>query len=161
MSVAACIFDEMIRRSIRLGGLKREILAAIFPGRGEPADTIKRRVATGRGLAPESWNWNAFLTSFARSLRTLEKEGALEVERGTKTFQRVCATWVRLTLEGERARTQLVGPSELGLGELGGEIAPDVLAHWEQLVARAREADLLSLVRIVETERSRRAARSP
>src|SRR4051812_17409306 len=105
----------MIARGIRLTGLRREVLAALTSGQGVAADELKRRVATGRGLAPEAPGWPTFSVSFARALRLLEAKGALEVERAAVFFRKPCASWVRLTPWGEHERERVLARDERGL----------------------------------------------
>lgn len=140
----------MIARGLRLTGLRREVLAALVPGRGEDADALRRRVAQGRGLAPESAGWPAFSTSFARALRLLERAGALEVRREDTLFGKACASWVALTELGARERERVLARSE------GGLFAAAPETDWRPLLERASDAELRRLADLIAKEWARR-----
>jgi hypothetical protein len=57
-------------------------------------------------------------------------------------------------------RARIVAPAELGLGGLGPEMGAEALASWESLVARASDAELERLHRMLESERARRVSPS-
>ena len=132
----------MIARGIRLTGLRREVLSALAPGQGVSFDELKRRVATARGLVPSSPGWPAYAVSFARACRLLEEKGALEVAREAVFFQKPCASWVKLTEQGERDRERVLERSEHGLGALAPEPGRDELDHLREVLARLSESDL-------------------
>jgi hypothetical protein len=144
----------VIKRALKLTSLRRDVLAALAPGRGESPDDLRRRVAQRRGLEPSSPRWPAFSVSFARSLRILAEKGALEVRRETVLFQKPCMSWVSLTPRGALERSRVVqGEDELSF--LGRETA-----MTERLAAelpRASVAELDAVAALVATERARRA----
>jgi len=146
----------MIARGIRLTPLRREVLGSITPGQGVAADELKRRVALGRGLVPESAGWASFCVSYARALRLLEGKGALEVARETVRFDNPCATWVRLTPGGERERERVLARGDRALGALEKEPAAGVPEEWHRWICRASEAELGALERLVAREWRRR-----
>jgi hypothetical protein len=146
----------MIARGIRLTPLRREVLGALTPGQGVAADELKRRVALGRGLVPESPGWATFCVSFARALRLLEGKGALDVSREAVHFQRACATWVRLTPEGERERGRVLERGERTLGRLEPEPSTGVPEEWQRWLVHASEPELATLEELVAGERRRR-----
>lgn len=150
----------MIARGIRLTPLRCEVLGALTSGQGVSADELKRRVGTGRGLSPESPGWAPFTVSFARALRLLEGKGALEVARDDVLFGHACATWVRLTPQGESERARVLARDERGLGKLTVELVPGVPGEWRAWLGRASEPELAALEGLIEGERTRRAAGS-
>lgn len=145
----------MISRGFRLTGMRRALLSALLPGRGMAADELKRAVALARSLAPDQRGWASFNSSFARALRLLEGAGALEIRRETTLFQQACASWVRLTEKGARARAELVSLAEHGLGTLAPE--GPALQDLEARFARASDAELGRIEALLSSERTRRA----
>jgi len=139
---------------MRLTSLRRDVLAALTPERGEAPDDLRRRVAQKRGLEPSSPRWPAFSVSFARSLRLLEEEGALEVRRENVLFQKPCMSWVSLTPRGALERSRVVqGEDELSF-------IPRETPMTERLaseLAHASVAELDAVAALVATERARRA----
>lgn len=150
----------MLRKTVILTGLRREILSALSPGAGASADELKRRVALSRGLSPDRRGWSSFNTSFARALRRLEELGAVEVEREQSIFQKACARWVRLAERGEQERERLLEPREHALGRLARDGGSELLPSWERLLACASDRELERLGRLLEAERLRRAVLS-
>lgn len=145
----------MVERRLKLTGLRRLVLSALEPGRGESADELRRRVALDRGLSPDGAGWRSFCTSFARALRLLEGRERLEVLRSETFFKKPCAVWVRLTAQGERERERVAASKERGLFGLAPEASP--LGSLD--LAQASDLDLARLARRLEAERARRASR--
>jgi|SRR5579884_2918414 len=145
----------MLWRRLKLTSIRRDILAALSPGRGESPDELRRKVALRRGLDPASAKWPSFSVSFARALRILEEKGALELRRETVLFDKPCMSWVALTPLGERERSRAV-PGREGL--LGGlEPESSLLVDLAPRLAQASEGELEALAELVSAERDRRA----
>src|SRR5271155_4650898 len=149
----------MLARGLKLTSLRREILAALSPGRGESPDELRRKVGLRRGLAPSSSRWPSFSVSFARALRILEEKGALELRREVTLFQKPCLSWVSLTARGERERGRATPSREELLGLLEPEIS--LLVDLVPRLSGASERELEALATLVSAERERRAIPSP
>ncbi len=145
----------MLTRGIKLTSLRRDILAALSPGRGESPDELRRRVALKRGLDPSSPRWPSFSVSFVRALRILEEKGALALSREVTLFQKPCLSWVALTELGERERARAVAPGEGLLGFLDAETS--LLVDLAPRLSGASERELEALAALVSAERERRA----
>jgi hypothetical protein len=146
----------MIKRGIRLTGLRRSILAALPLDRGEAVDTVKRWVALERAVAPDSPAWLVFKVSFSRALRHLERAGVIELRRDFELFRKACASWIRLTPLGRRERARVAAPNDQVLGRRALEDASR--ASFAELVARASDEELAALEALVAAERARRAS---
>jgi hypothetical protein len=146
----------VIRRGIKLTGIRREILSALVPGRSEDIDELKRRVALGRGLEPRSPRWPSFGVSFPRALRLLEERGVLTLGRAPTSFDKPCITWITLPETGERERARILGPGDMALPWLEPE--SEVGRAFTALLARATDRELDRLASAFETERARRAS---
>ena len=149
----------MLARGLKLTSLRRDILAALSPGRGESPDELRRRVALRRGLDPSSERWPSFSVSFVRALRILEEKGALALSREVTLFQKPCLSWVALTTLGERERARAVPPGEGLLGFLEAETS--LLVDLAPRLSGASERELEALAALVSAERERRAIPSP
>jgi hypothetical protein len=143
---------------LKLTSLRRDILTALSPGRGESPDELRRRVALKRGLDPSSAKWPSFSVSFVRALRILEEKGALALRREVTLFQKPCLSWVALTPLGERERAR-AGPGNEGLlGLLEAETS--LLTDLVPRLASASESELEALATLVSAERTRRVISS-
>jgi hypothetical protein len=146
---------SMLARGLKLTSLRRDILAALSPGRGSSPDELRRRVATKRGLDPSSPRWPSFSVSFVRALRILEEKGALSLSREVTLFQKPCLSWVALTELGERERTRAAPQGEGPLGFLSVETS--LLVDLAPRLSGASERELEALATLVSAERERRA----
>jgi hypothetical protein len=149
---------HMIKRGLRLTGLRRSILASLPLDHGEAIDTLKRRVALERAVAPDSPRWNVFNVSFSRALRLLERAGVLEVRRDFELFRRACASWVQLTPLGKRERARTGSPNDQALGPIWGSRRNQLndRASFAEIVARSTNLELLELESAITAERGRR-----
>jgi hypothetical protein len=145
-------FVTVIKRALKLTSLRRDLLAAITPERGEAPDDLRRKVAQKRGLEPSSPRWPAFSVSFARSLRILEDKGALEVRREIVLFQKPCMSWVSLTPAGALERSRVILKEDSFLRR-----ETPLTERLESELAHASVAELDALATLVATERARRA----
>ena len=149
----------MLERGLKLTSLRRDILASLPSGRGESPDELRRKVALRRGLEPSAPRWPSFSVSFARALRLLEEQGALEVRRENVLFQKPCMSWVALTERGERERDRAFAKHEGSLGLLAAE--PSLVAELEAKIERASDRELEALATLIRGEQDRRTRSGP